>query len=657
MNLMRMKKLSTLLFLIGFLNWCFGQSYGDSLSIKPSAVVDAATPSITINWPADADATNFVIYRKAKGATSWGTALATLPGSTSTYTDLSVSINTLYDYKIQMTSGATPDKYGYLSSGIEVVANSNRGIAIVVVDDAYLGDSEFESALFQFTDDLDRDGWFVKKIFVNNADNASTVKSEIQTVYNEDPSNTKMLILVGNVAVPHSGNLNPDGHSDHQGAWPTDLFYADMNGNWTDASVNNTTSSNTLNHNIPGDGNTDQSYLPSDVELQTGRIDLSDLPAFSISEKDLLIRYFQKDHLYKTGQLIVGEQALIDDNFTSYAEGFSQSGYNNFTTMFGNANVVMNDYFTQTSFNTSTTGTYLWSYGCGGGTYNSAGGIGSATNFAADSLSAVFTMLFGSYFGDWDYSNAFLRAPLAQGYTLTNCWAGRPCWYFNHMSMGENIGYSTRLSQNNSSLYFSSTIGGLARMISINLMGDPSLRMFYIQPPVNLTVNSTGNSVALNWTAGGSEIGYNIYRRYADSTQYEKLNSSLITATNYTDNSLNQAGTVYYYVKAVEMKITASGSYENESIGAKDSAISTVSIVEEHTVELLLYPNPTSAYLRIENQENLIGLNYTITDQTGKIVLNGKLNNQSIDVRTLPAGVYVFTLSEAALKAVYFTKM
>jgi hypothetical protein len=31
-----------------------------------------------------------------------------------------------------------------------------------------------------------------------------------------------------------------------------------------------------------------------------------------------------------------------------------------------------------------------------------------------------FTMLFGSYFGDWDSQDNFLRAPLAQGLTLTN---------------------------------------------------------------------------------------------------------------------------------------------------------------------------------------------------------------------------------------------
>jgi hypothetical protein len=43
-------------------------------------------------------------------------------------------------------------------------------------------------------------------------------------------------VLIGNVPVPYSGDLNPDGHSDHDGAWPTDTYYAEMNGTWTDAS-------------------------------------------------------------------------------------------------------------------------------------------------------------------------------------------------------------------------------------------------------------------------------------------------------------------------------------------------------------------------------------------------------------------------------------
>ncbi|MBK9191864.1 MAG: hypothetical protein IPM77_10295, partial [Crocinitomicaceae bacterium] len=596
------------------------QAFGDSLSIKAEATVNASTPSITLNWPEDLDANEFFIYRKNKGATSWGAAIATLPSSITNFTDLTVSVNTLYDYKIQMTSLSTPTKFGYLSTGIEVVANNNRGIAIVVVESSYITNTPFQNTLDTFLLDLELDGWYPKTIYVSNADAVADVKTEILNVYNEDAAKTKMLILVGNVPVPHSGDLNPDGHPDHQGAWPTDLYYAELTGNWTDVSVNNSTSANALNHNIPGDGKLDQDYIPNDVELQVGRIDLSDMPAFSMSEEELLIQYFTKDHNYKTGNIVVGEQALIDDNFTTYDEGFSQSGYNNFAALVGRDNTYLNDYFTQLSYSTSTTGTYLFSYGCGGGTYTSAGGIGNTTNFNNDSLSSVFTMLFGSYFGDWDYTNAFLRAPLAQGNTLTNCWAGRPNWYLIHMGMGENIGYSARLTQNNNTTYVPSIYGGLSKMVTINLMGDPSLRAYYIPQPNNLTVTENGNSNDLSWSAGGSETGYNIYRRYADSVDFVKLNSTLITATNFTDNSLPVAGDVFYYVKAVEMKTTPSGSFENESLAARIAAVSTVGLNEENVNDVVIYPNPSTDFVTIQLAENEIGKLISIVDENGKLV-------------------------------------
>lgn len=648
--------LSAVFFLFGFN--LSAQPFGDSLSIKAEATVNSSTPSITLNWPADDDANEFFIYRKNKDATSWGPALATLPSTMTNYTDLTVSVNTLYDYKIHMTSLSTPAKYGYISSGIEVVANNNRGIVIVVVESSYISNTPFQNALDTFLLDLESDGWYPKTIYVSNADAVADVKDDILTVYNEDAAKTTMLILVGNVPVPHSGDLNPDGHPDHQGAWPTDLYYAELTGTWTDVSVNNSTSANALNHNIPGDGKLDQDYIPNNVDLQVGRIDLSDMPAFSMTEEELLIQYFMKDHKYKTANILVGEQALIDDNFTTYDEGFSQSGYNNFSALVGRNNTYINDYFTQLSYTTSTTGTYLFSYGCGGGTYTSAGGIGNTTNFTSDSLSSVFTMLFGSYFGDWDYTNAFLRAPLAQGNTLTNCWAGRPNWYLIHMGMGENIGYSARLTQNNSTLYTASIYGGLSRMITIGLMGDPSLRAYYIPQPTNLSVTENGNSNDLTWSAGGSEIGYNIYRRYADSVDFVKLNSTLITATNFTDNSLPVAGDVYYYVKAVEMKTTPSGSFENESLAARIAAVSTVGLNVSEDLELTMYPNPANDFVQFYLDEKYAGNVIQIFNAQGKSVFqtNAIAGINQIVVSNFAAGLYTVKIANTESQFVVTSK-
>ena len=185
--------------------------------------------------------------------------------------------------------------------------------------------------------------------------------------------------------------------------------------------------------------------IPSEVELQIGRVDLSNMPAFTLSESELLRQYLNNNHAFRTKQFTANYRALIDDNFGGFnGEAFGSSGWKSFAPMFTADSIFELDYFSTLSGNN-----YMWSYGCGAGSYTSAGGIGNTTNFASDSLLSVFTCLFGSYFGDWDKQNNFLRAPLAQGITLTNAWSGRPHWHFHHMALGENIGYSTWLAYNN----------------------------------------------------------------------------------------------------------------------------------------------------------------------------------------------------------------
>ena len=628
------------------------QTYGESLTVQLEATVQSSPPRITLSWPSDINATSYQVFRKSTSAVSWGPILSTLTASDTQYIDNAVGIDTVYQYKVVMNPGAASVKYGYLSSGIDVRANSSHGIAILVVEDSFITNPVFENAIQQLSLDLELDGWFPKLSYVHRSDAVTDVKAKITNLYNEDPISTKLLILLGNVPVPYSGNINPDGHTDHQGAWPTDNYYADMDGNWTDVSVNNSTASNPRNINIPGDRKFDQSNIPTDLELATGRIDLSDMPDFSLNEESLLLKYMEKLHRFKTANLIVSEKALVDDEFTGYAEGFSQNGYRNFSTLVGRNNIVKDDYFTQTSYATSTSGAYKWSFGCGGGWYSGAGGIGATSNFATDSLSAVFTMLFGSYFGDWNYSNAFLRAPLAQGNTLTNCWAGRPNWHFYDMAMGEHIGYSGLLSQNNSSTYFGSSLGGgMSRLVSMNLMGEPSLREQYLTAPTNLHISTLVKVSTLSWQAGASETGYNIYRRLSGTTEFVKLNTTPITDTTYTDNSLTATGIVYYYVKAVERRTTASGAYDNESLAARDSTLSYSNVGIDETNQSIafnVYPNPVTDKLHVSCRGGMEeSIHYQLFNMLGVTVMEGAIKgtDATIPMMKLNAGVYFLQLS------------
>lgn len=546
------------------------QSVSDP-AVQINASVQTSTPQITLNWVGNSTTTSYSIYRKLKTGTSWGTALATISGTVNQYVDNAVALGTNYEYRV-IRAGSGYTGYGYINSGIQVPVTEFRGNIILLVDSTFI--ASLSTELKRLEDDLEGDGWKVIRHNVLRTATPQHIRSFVINDYTSDPLNTKAVFIVGHVPVPYSGNINPDGHPDHLGAWPTDTYYADVNGVWTDISVTSTTVSPARTQNVPGDGKFDQSVIPTDLELQVGRADFSNMSAFSLSEQTLLKNYLDKDHDYRKKVFSVVKRAVIDDNFGYFSgEAFAASGYKNAACMVPTASITAGDYFTDMTANN-----YQWSYGCGGGTYTSASGIGATSNFATSNLQGIFTMLFGSYFGDWDAQNSFLRAPLAQGKILTNVWSGRVHYQFHHMGLGENIGYGVKLTQNNiGSLYFGSPTSITGRWIHHGLMGDPSLRNDVVAPVSNVVATKAGNNCTVSWTASPETgiLGYNIYMKNDTNTSYIKINPSLIAGTTYTDNCLLYKGIYKYMVRAYKLETTPSGSYYNMSEGIADTANST----------------------------------------------------------------------------------
>ncbi len=532
--------------------------------VEVSATVQVSPAQIVFVWPADATATGYNVYRRATGAASWGAAVATL-GAVATWTDTSAAVGTAYEYRFD--KAGTPAGRGYAQAGINVPVVHDRGKVILIVANtvtAYLA-----TELTRLEQDLLGDGWQVLRHDVAPTDTVPSVKALIVADYNADPTNVKAVLLFGAVPVPYSGNTNWDGHADHQGAWPCDGFYGEMTSTWTDSSVNNTTPARAENDNIPGDGKYDQSTFPSALELCVGRVDLSNMPAFTSAEQDLLKNYLNKNHDFRHKVITCQERAVIDDNFGYFSgEAFAASGWRNFAPMFGAANSTAGDYFT--AQNTASGPGYLWSYGCGGGTYTSAGGVGSTTNFTTSTNRNIFTMLFGSYHGDWGAQNAFMRASLCSGWTLTCAWAGRPAWSFWHMALGETIGYSARWSQNDTAPL--NSIG--ARGCHMGLLGDPTLRMHIIAPASNFA-GTDGATISLNWTASPDAVGgYYVYRAGAQNGPYTLLTTSPVTGTAYTD-AAPLTGVNYYMLRATTLQTSGSGTYGNLAQGVFTSAIKT----------------------------------------------------------------------------------
>jgi len=548
---------------------CVSQTAVDA-AVQISATVQVSPPSITLGWITNGTTNQYSVYRKLKTGTSWVGPIATFAGTVGTYVDNTVSTGISYEYKIER-AGTGYNGAGYINAGFEIPAIENRGNLILLVDSTFI--TSLAPEISRLEADLEGDGWNVVRLNVLRTGSVTNVKAKIVAAYNADPANTKALFILGHVPVPYSGNLNPDGHPEHQGAWPTDDYYADINGIWTDVSVNSTTISPARTLNIPGDGKFDQSALPSPAELQTGRVDLYNLPTFTLTELQLMQNYLNKDHDYRKKIFTVQKRAVVDDNFGYMSgEAFAASAYNNFGPLVGTSSVTAADYFTVM---TGTNNSYLWSYGCGPGSFSSAGGIGTTGNFATANLQGIFTMLFGSYFGDWDSQNNFLRAPLAQGKMLTCSWSGRPHHQYHHMALGENIGYGMITTQNfQNPLYYANIYGIIGTWVQTGLMGDPSLRNDVVAPVSNVVATKAGDNCNISWSASTETnvLGYNIYMKNDTNKTYVKINPAVIAGTTYTDNCLKFKGTYKYMVRALKLEYTASGTYYNLSEGIADTA-------------------------------------------------------------------------------------
>ncbi len=580
-----MKKITAVFISIFLLSEIVSAQSPIDYTVPVSVQAQESPPQITLSWPLNAGATGYYIYRKLITAPSFAIIASGLPGNSTSYSDTNVVVGTGYEYSITR-AGSPANGVSYVYAGIKLPAVDYRGKMILLVDN-YFSDT-LSAEITRLEKDFISDGWEVIRHDISRTDSVPNVKSVIMNDYNADAANVKALCLLGHIPVPYSGDLNPDGHPDHLGAWPADVYYGVTNGTWTDATVNSTTASRPQNVNIPGDGKFDQTTIPGTVDLQTGRIDFSNLPAFALTETQLMRNYLNRDHDYRKKIVDPVKRCLVDDNFGTFGgEAFASNGWR-IASILTPDSVSAQDYFTTLGSNS-----YQWSYGCGGGSYTSCGGVGYTSDFAADTVHTIFTMLFGSYFGDWDSQDNFLRAPLASG-ALTCAWAGRPYWHFHQMSLGETVGFCAQESQNNyfTGLYISNFGAGYVHQA---LMGDPSLREHIIAPPSNLSgTNISTNYVALAWSASPDVVlGYYVYKLDTSTGGYTRISPSIVTDTNFAESNITTAIN-YYMVRAIRLEASATGTYYNMSEGIFD----TVNVILNSAKEIQslsainIYPNP-----------------------------------------------------------------
>jgi hypothetical protein len=565
-------------------------------AVQITASLQTNPPSITLSWVQDMyGAKTYTIYRKSKDATTWGLPVLTLDGSITNYTDINVQVGATYEYQIVKDSVKGYKGFGYIYSGIEAPLTEDRGTLVLVVATNSAVGLSYELARLQA--DLTGDGWYVIREGVSSNDTPQYVRSVITNDYYADPRDVQAVFLFGHVPVLESGYLNYDGH--YTRAMPADTYYGEMNNDW----------------NVPLNPINGPSYLPSDVALEVGRVDMFNMigqgaAAQWPNEQSLLRNYLNKDHRWRTHQIQVQRQALMGDRRGTVdgTLGMAASGYRNFTPFVGAGNPLVgtNDIIDANIQDNAPVPqrwismlaapmNYLWAFGDGGGELNGCTYLGTngeynevlSTDIVGVDAQAVFVMLFGSYMGNWDGADDLLRSVLcAPTMGLASMMVGEPHWFVHHMGLGETIGYGTRLSMNNTTLYQSAS-NAFQRAVYISLMGDPTLRHDPICPPTAFSATPATNGVALSWNPGSDPVlGYNIYISSDPVGPFTRLNGSLIEATNYVD--VEPPGTYSYMVRGVRLETNPSGSYYNASVGV--------------FANVTVAPQPLSIYLNISLQ-------------------------------------------------------
>jgi len=535
-------------------------------SVMLNARVSADPARVELEWAADPyPVAQYTLHRRAFGTGAWSEGIP-LGGDATGFVDENVELGTIYEYQVVKT-GTGYTGYGYIAAGINAPLVDDRGRVILLVDQTFSEPLGGEIARLQ--SDLAGDGWTVIRHDVARDTSPHDVKAVIKREYDGDPERTRAVFLLGRLPIIHSGNLNVDGHAARP--LPADVFYGDMDGAWTDAN---------------GDGILDQNQIPSAVELQVGRVDFADLPgrlgsAFP-DELELMRRYLNKNHAFRQATTRPKHRALVGGLADANGQAYSASGFRNFSALVGATNIALaNSELASPAherwISYLSRDDYLWVYGGGGGGDNAISGLGTHgeyndvwnTDLLEQKAKGTFYLFFGSWLLDWSKTDNIMRSALASpDYGLAASWSGRPHHFYHHVGVGETLGYSIRLTQNNDGTVYRNQVQRQLRGIHIALIGDPTLRMHQIAPALEAKAVAEGSAAIVTWKRStDAVIGYHVYRATNANGPFTRLTEAPIDDTRFAD--LRPLGeSAIYMVRAVALINGPSGSFYNASHGA-----------------------------------------------------------------------------------------
>lgn len=526
--------------------------------VDPHVFARPSDGGLVLQWNALANSSSVTIRRLLLGRPDAGVVVvATLDAGATSWVEPVFDAGTRAIYRVQRNQQGGFGGEAVLLAGVEAPFIDDPGVVLVLVDD--VNSVRLRSQLDQAVRDLRDDGFEVVEQAVPRTETPPQVKDRIIAVAAGATGRRVQVMLLGAIPRPFSGLQNPDGHPDHYGAWPADPYYADLSGlNWTDTSRGGVGAF----FNDAGDGKFDQSYT-SAVEVVVGRVDFEGLPVFGADAgTGLLGRYLDKVHRFRTGAAPLPRRALVRPGFGYFSgEAFGRAAYRDGTAILG-VEPVDAPFFPTLEQD----GGVLLAWGDGAGGPTSASGVTNSTELAMRVPQTRLMALFGSYFGDWSYSNALMRTALGSGEVVASFWYARPSVQVYGLGALESFGQS--YARDTSFAYRSMPVYQA-------LLGDPTLRLFYPSQVTSLAAQPGVTGVQLSWPPYTNRdfIGYHVYRRSLAGGIAGRLTATPVSTESFLDTTALPSTTYEWRVVAVVRETTGSGTFWNHSLGARSVAM------------------------------------------------------------------------------------
>jgi hypothetical protein len=169
----------------------------------------------------------------------------------------------------------------------------------------------------------------------------------------------------------------------------------------------------------------------------------------------------------------------------------------------------------------------------------------------------------------------------------------------------------------------------------LSVSAQPTNQTININTNAQFVVSSSDPSATYQWQ---TDLGVG-FQNLNSVGQYSGTTNDTLIVSNVTMSNNNQPFRC----------IISSGSCTDTSDVAVLTVNNNVGINETSQDKLFsVFPNPAQSVINVKADSKLIGEVYTIYDNTGRIVLSGKLNAESttIELGNLSGGIYMFSVGD-----------